>query len=681
MCISGRYEGLSTSPAAGDERLDLRVDVDAHGPHAIVTNRISGDLFGVAAPGDVDDPERLYRGSWIVDTVTRSNSGTSIALTGPVRFYPDKTATGSLRIVLSAADPLTSPAIVDLTAASGTVTSYSCLWKGPAFREVRLELDFCRTVGRLRLPQYDLGSHPVRPDTLVGRTMTLESALGEAGVRATVVFDPDDVDDSAKDPQNWSERELHDALVTHFEDAKSEWPRWSLWGLLAGASNGDAGLMFDLASPQRQGFAIFHSHPWFSGLPDGDTGANETEIAALRTYLFAWVHEIGHAFNMAHSWDKRRSKALSWMNYPGRFNSLPGGGNFWKVFPFVFDEPELIHIRHGNRAAVIMGGDPMSGDGHLGSDHLDLEMFDPSMDPPADATLDLRLQAAGVIELMTPVTVEVRLRNRSKSDVVVASRMSPQDGNLVVYIKPPNGTVTAYEPLSCRLRESEPLTLHGETDQEPFDDRHSTEVDITYGRDGFYFSDPGQYELRAVYVAADDRLVRSNLTVVRVERPRSADLEKLTKDFFTSDVGQVLYLKGSPSPHLTKGANLLRDVVERRRKLATSVEAYALGDARLMASIADGIAAPFFRLKQHAVRRLQKGDPDEALKLTEDAATLLRQFGSPLVNLTHARLGEARARWKQIIGDADGAKSEIESLRSALKSRGVHERILKRLRT
>jgi len=322
----------------------------------------------------------------------------------------------------------------------------------------------------------------------------------------------------------------------------------------------------------------------------------------------------------------------------------------------------------------------MSGDGHLGLEHLDREVFDVAKDGLADDQLDVRLQGVDVVELMTPVKVEVRLRNRTARDVVVAGRVSPQDGNLVVYIKQPDGSVKTYEPISCRLRNSDPQTLGPRTESEPFGDRYSTEVDLTYGRDGFYFEEPGAYEIRTIFVAADDRLVRSNILSIRVERPRSTELERLAQDFFNHDVGQVLYLKGSPSPHLAKGANLLRDVVERRRQLTTSVEAYALGDARLMASMADGIAAPFFRLKERVVSRLQPGNPDEALRLTETAANLLRQFSSPLVNLTHSRVGEARARWRQIIGDEDGARRELDSLRNALKSRGVHKAVIDRLR-
>ena len=83
-----------------------------------------------------------------------------------------------------------------------------------------------------------------------------------------------------------------------------------------------------------------------------------------RLQLYTCIHELGHCFNLLHSWQKslatppqpNRPASPSWMNYPWRF---PGGpAAFWTAFPFRFDDQELVHVRHGFRNDVIMGGNP-----------------------------------------------------------------------------------------------------------------------------------------------------------------------------------------------------------------------------------------------------------------------------------------------------------------------------------
>ena len=58
------------------------------------------------------------------------------------------------------------------------------------------------------------------------------------------------------------------------------------------------------------------------------------------------------------------------MNYPQNFPHGPEDprndpNEYWNNFKFRFDDEELIHIRHGDRASVVMGGDPWSSGRHL----------------------------------------------------------------------------------------------------------------------------------------------------------------------------------------------------------------------------------------------------------------------------------------------------------------------------
>jgi hypothetical protein len=120
--------------------------------------------------------------------------------------------------------------------------------------------------------------------------------------------------------------------------------------------------MFDAAAfggagkaPERQGFAVFRKHQWFTNLPAG-APSNQDEAEAARKFLYTWGHEAGHAFNFLHSWNKNRPDSLSWMNYDWRYDNRNGDDSYWSNFRFRFDDEELIHLRHGDRSSVIMGG-------------------------------------------------------------------------------------------------------------------------------------------------------------------------------------------------------------------------------------------------------------------------------------------------------------------------------------
>lgn len=87
------------------------------------------------------------------------------------------------------------------------------------------------------------------------------------------------------------------------------------------------GTMFDQKGKQRQGCAVFHA---------GIGGATADK---LRLQLYTYAHELGHCFNLLHSWQKSlatppqadRPTALSWMNYPWLYPS--GSGSVLEQLP------------------------------------------------------------------------------------------------------------------------------------------------------------------------------------------------------------------------------------------------------------------------------------------------------------------------------------------------------------
>src|ERR1043166_2157861 len=369
--VSGLYQGDMMLPQPGRFTLELRVDIDPRNMVSPVTNRISGDLYQISnttLPGQPAQGARTYIESGIGDHPEVTISEDHVDVGGAVRFWIGNhpATTMAMRITWPGSPPAVA-AQATFTATGGRTRKFNCRRGADHFREVQMEIDVCASVNRTPLlPSYDTSWHDVRPAGLPSRVLPLESAYEEAGVRVSIEPDHSVIDDAAPEFKSWTPAELHDAMETHFSHFSRTGPQWRMWGLMAGQFENAlvGGIMFDAASvsgaanlPERQGFAVFRKHQWFDDLVP-DTPQNQDQAHAMRQFLYTWVHEAGHAYNFLHAWDKGRPDALSWMNYDWRYEQRNGDGTFWKRFAFRFDDDELIHLRHGNRPAVIRAGDP-----------------------------------------------------------------------------------------------------------------------------------------------------------------------------------------------------------------------------------------------------------------------------------------------------------------------------------
>ncbi|NIN69589.1 MAG: hypothetical protein GTO63_33885, partial [Anaerolineae bacterium] len=139
--------------------------------------------------------------------------------------------------------------------------------------------------------------------------------------------------------------------------------------------------------------------------------------------------EMGHAFNFLHSWDKGRPDALSWMNYPHKYDRRNGAGSFWGNFRMRFDDEELIHLRHGDRASVIMGGDPWASGGHMEAPSGAMA------DLVGEAPVELLVRSKGYFQFMEPVIIELRIRNTTDLPLELDTQLHPEFGGVIVYIR------------------------------------------------------------------------------------------------------------------------------------------------------------------------------------------------------------------------------------------------------
>ncbi len=365
MLVSGRYVGVMTAPSPGLELLDLRVDVDALDANSPVTDRVSGDIFctGGDGAGAAESSRHRHSRSWIVDVPQVVRNESQVEITGAVRFWDGRSPAATIHIHLNTGDRSLAAA---LTSDDGRARRFACTRQGDGFRRLELHVDACRRAGTaVHLPEYAIGSHENRPSAVAPRRLTIASALREAGIDLSLEMHP--AADRVDGPERWSDEALRAALVGRL-GCEAAWPRWRAWGLLAGRHEDPrtGGLMFDTAAPARRGFAVFRDHPWFALLADREP-QDDLEAAAQRKYLFTWVHEIGHTLNLVHSSEKGRPDSPSWMNHEGEYDARNGGGSFWRDFHFRFDDEELIHLRHGDLTAVIMGGDSFRSGAHLRS--------------------------------------------------------------------------------------------------------------------------------------------------------------------------------------------------------------------------------------------------------------------------------------------------------------------------
>ena len=382
--VSGCYR----STGAGFQ-LELRVDVDGKRP----TKRISGDFYQVSGA------TVTYFGSFVVNALNINVTPTIVTMDG-VGSYNFSAGAPNVRVTIPRTSILQRPAPATVrffTLNNQPGATYICPFRSGYLRTVRYEQDYVQ--GVTPFVSYNTGSLPSGGPA---RNLSVAASYAEAGIgmQTSGIWNQIPASGAGTDSK-WSDAELHAAMQSQFTLWKDE-PQWAVWLLAAQEHEmgpGLYGIMFDQQGKERQGCAVFHA------------GIGGTTADKLRLQLYTYVHELGHCFNLLHSWQKQfanppapnRPDSLSWMNYPWRY---PGGpAAFWSQFPFQFDDLEIIHLRHAFRNNIIMGGNPFS----VGAALEDPQAFnDPIKD---DSGLELELRTRQSFAYGEPVVIEIKLGN------------------------------------------------------------------------------------------------------------------------------------------------------------------------------------------------------------------------------------------------------------------------------
>ncbi len=338
-------QSIGELPADGRYRLandvlemELRIDLDG-------SNIVSGDLFAAAAG------QREYLASFRSPPGTRLQKGSNplfLVVTDAHRQRAD----GALQVTQGAGINL----LVDLTVYSpvkalpvNQTVSFSGRLEGTAMRRLGLEIEAEAEV--LTTPNWEAG----------GKRISIQSCLENAG------FDVYHTGDRSTIPTpdvqgGWDDSQLH-GLMTDMARSRLDRPDWQLQALLLQKPKmaGLNGVMFDSGERDsnrlpRQGFAVFQHEIRFPII--SRAGDRQVRLDWQRKMIQTVIHELGHALNLAHRFERAvgRADSSSFMNYDWKYLGGNNRDRYWRDFNFRFDADELAFLRHAPHPAVIPGG-------------------------------------------------------------------------------------------------------------------------------------------------------------------------------------------------------------------------------------------------------------------------------------------------------------------------------------
>jgi len=527
-----------------------------------------------------------------------------------------------------------------------------------SFRYVNFEFDAAE--GEAAELRIDTGDHPNRPPTVADESLSIQTVFRRAGF--DVITSPGGTVPivGAGTDALWSDQEMHDAMQIYWSRfaARAQWAAWVFFASMHEEGSTLGGIMFDDIGPNhRQGTAIFNDS-FISSPPANDPVPD----AWVRRMIF-WTacHEMGHCFNLAHSWNKSvgttwipladELEARSFMNYP--FRVAGGQTAFFRDFEYRFSDHELLFMRHAPERFVQMGNAAWF------DDHA---FRHANVSPEPALALELRANRdRPLFEFLEPVVLELKLKNVSTEPQLVDERfLSAQDAATVV-IKRDRRDAREFHPFAQRCTQPQNRVLQpGESIYEP--------LRLFAGLNGWDLSEPGRYLVQASVRLPSGEDVVSNELRVRVAPPRKYDEELLASEVLTEDVGRALALDGTRV--LGQANDTLREVVA------------TLPDRRVAIHAAVALATPLTRdFKELVVDdglpkiEVHPPQPEPARALLHEA--LERAAPAAVESLGHIeyrRKVERAVDWLAGEGDRQDAAKLQNVLVETLEAREVNGR-------
>jgi hypothetical protein len=456
---------------------------------------------------------------------------------------------------------------------------------------------------------------------------------------------------------------MHDAMQTFWSrfSATAQWAMWVFFASLHEQGTSLGGIMFDDIGPNhRQGTAIFND-AFISVPPSGDPNP-----AAWVQRMIFWTacHEMGHAFNLAHSWQKSlgtpwapgltdEPEARSFMNYP--FRVAGGQAAFFADFEYRFSNGELLFMRHAPERFVQMGN----------ADWFDHHGFQEARISPEPA-LRLSLRAnrdRGLFEFLEPVKLELKLTNVSADPQIVDANILSSLEAMTVVIKPQGKPAREFVPFGryCYLPEKVVL--------QPSESLYAP-LSISAGLNGWDVAEPGRYVVQVALRRDDEDLV-SNPLYLRVAPPLGYEEELIAQDVFTEDVGRTLTVNGTEV--LSHANEVLQEVVDRLSDRRVALHAaLALG---MPASKDYKILTPDPNAAAGLAIAVRPARTDEARDLLEQALMSRREDAvESLGHIDYLRQANALSEHLAEAGDPQDAAGVQAAAYETLSERTVQGR-------
>jgi hypothetical protein len=441
----------------------------------------------------------------------------------------------------------------------GTTRTYNLAFQSQYFDPVEFEVDAVANAGA-PVTTYATGSHPNRPAGLPSETLSLRTTYQRAGFDVTMSPNTSTIPVSGAGANaTWSDAEMHNAMVTFWSRFANR-PRWAMWVLFAARHDrgrGLGGIMFDdIGANHRQGTAIF-TDSFIQDVPSGDANP-----AAWRRRMVYWtaVHEMGHAFNLAHAWQKalgrpqvdgdpwiplaNDNEARSFMNYPFRVSG--GQSAFFADFDFRFTNDELIFMRHAPRRFVQMGNEDWF-ENHGFEDDSFAEEGSPF-------TLQLRPnRESNGFKFLEPVSLELKLTNTSGEAQAIDEDCLADGRHVAIVVRRDGGRSRKWRPFTTYCHELDAGMM------KPGESRYASHF-VGASTDGWLIDEPGFYLVQAA-VEVGGEVVRSNALRIFVSQTTSEAENKVAPDYFSEDVARVLAFQGAPA--LDTANDTLKEVIAR----------------------------------------------------------------------------------------------------------------------
>jgi hypothetical protein len=479
-----------------------------------------------------------------------------------------------------------------------------------------VELEFDYEEGITPIVSIQTHDHPNRPSTLASENLSIDTVFRRAGFNVKHTASENKIPPALKGTNGkWSDNEMHDAMQTYWSKF-ADIPQWSLWTLFAkqhDMGNSLGGIMFDDIGPNhRQGTAIFYD----SFIKNAPADDSDKPAWVKRMMFWTAVHEMGHAFNLAHSWQKElgtgwiptladEPEARSFMNYP--YNVSGGESTFFEDFEFRFSNQELLFMRHAPSQFVQMGN----------ADWFDNHAFEWAnvSNRPALQLIARVNRPKEEFEFMEPVKIELKLKNTSDYPETISESILKDAHEMTIVVKRNNDPAKLYFPYAVRCFKAGKCVLHpGESLYES--------LFLSAGTKGWIIDEPGYYTIQICVHGKDEDIV-SNSLKIRVNPPRNYDESYIAQDYFNDAVSRILAFNGSCA--LENGNAILREVSE---KLKTSKAAYHANIALAQPLIKDYKTLDFQAIRSGHICsvanakgtiKMRKANNEEANKLFEKA--------------------------------------------------------------